>query len=121
MENGALPDPGADMIWRKERKDGMETSQNADRQQKILDLANKILRLSHDGLLVNMRFLDVALSRLPVECRLGMGAHLFDGARLFCDPVLLIRQYEREPAAAARLYLHTLLHTVFYHGFQSDK
>ncbi|MBD5508869.1 MAG: hypothetical protein HDR05_12705 [Lachnospiraceae bacterium] len=99
----------------------METAQNADRQQKILDLANKILRLSHDGLLVNMRFLDVALSKLPVECKMGMGAHLFDGARLFCDPVLLIRQYEREPAAAARLYLHTLLHTVFYHGFQSDK
>lgn len=99
----------------------METAQNADRQQKIQDLADKILRLAHDGLLIHMRFLDVALSKLPVECRPGMGAHLFDGERLYCDPLLLIKNYEKEAASAARLYLHTLLHQVFYHGFQKEK
>lgn len=99
----------------------METQENADREQRILQVADKILRLAHDGLLINMRFLDVALSKLPVVCRAGMGAHVFDGEGLTCDPLLLIRQYEKEQAVPVRLYLHTLLHAVFYHGFQTDK
>ena len=70
----------------------MTAQENADREQKIRQVADKILQLAYDGLLINMRFLDVALSRLPVTCRAGMGAHVFDGAGLTCDPLLLIRQ-----------------------------
>lgn len=95
--------------------------ETADRQLKIRTLAAEILRLSHDGLLINMRFLNVALAKLKVECRENTGAHLFDGERLYYDPALLLRQYETEPGYAARLYLHTLLHCIFYHGFQTDK
>ena len=43
-------------------------AQDADRQQKIRTLAAEILRLSHDGLLINLRFLDTALARLKGEC-----------------------------------------------------
>ncbi len=99
----------------------MKTREKVDREQKIQQVADKILQLAHDGLLINMRFLDVALSKLPVTCRAGMGAHVFDGAGLTCDPELLIRQYEKESAMPVRLYLHALLHAVFYHGFQTDK
>ena len=91
------------------------------KKQKIQSIADQILRLSHDSLLVNMRFLDVALSRLPVTCMADMGAHVFDGEGLVCDPLLLVRQYEKETASAVRLYLHTLLHAVFYHGLKTDK
>ncbi len=96
-------------------------AEKMDRQQKMQGVADKILRLSHDSLLIHMRFLDVALSRLPVSCREGMGAHVFDGEGLICDPLLLIRQYEKEPALPVRLYLHTLLHAVFYHACQTDR
>lgn len=99
----------------------METQNNGEREEKIRRVAGKILHLAHDGLLIHMRFLDVALSRLPVTCRAGMGAHVFDGEGLVCDPLLLIRQYEKEKAIPVRLYLHALLHAVFYHGFQTDK
>ena len=99
----------------------MDIQNNADREQKIMQVAGQILQLAHDGLLIHMRFLDVALSKLPVTCRAGMGAHVFDGEGLVCDPALLIRQYEKEKALPVRLYLHTLLHAVFYHGFQTDK
>ena len=99
----------------------METENDMEREQKIRQVADKILHLAHDGLLINMRFLDVALSRLPVACRTGMGVHVFDGEGLTCDPMLLISQYEKEQAMPARTYLHTLLHAVFYHGFQTDK
>lgn len=99
----------------------MGNQEMVQKQQKIRSVADKILRLSHDSLLIHMRFLDVALSKLPVSCREGMGTHLFDGEGLVCDPLLLVRQYEKEQALPVRLYLHTLLHAIFYHAYQTDK
>lgn len=92
-----------------------------DRQLQIRKLAEEIMRLAHDGILVNMRFLDVALSKFKVECREQTGAHLFDGAKLYYDPVLLLGQYKTAQGYVARLYLHTLLHCIFYHSFETDK
>ncbi len=97
------------------------TTDGTDRQTQIRGLAAEVMRLAHDGILVNMRFLDVALSRLQVVCREGTGAQLFDGAALYYDPALLLAYYQREPHYAARLYLHTLLHCIFYHGFAADR
>ena len=91
----------------------MALQENTGKEQKIQQVADQILRLSHDSLLVHMRFLDVALAKLSVTCRAGMGAHVFDGEGLVCDPLLLIRQYEQEKAMPVRLYLHALLHAVF--------
>lgn len=99
----------------------MEADRDKDRQLQIRDIAAEIMRLAHDGILINMRFLDVALSGLKVECREQTGAHLFDGAKLWYDPALLLRQYKNAQGYAARLYLHTLLHCIFYHGFDADK
>lgn len=88
---------------------------------KISELAKEILKLAHDGILINMRFLDTALSRLGLEEKFGMGAFAYDGATLYYDPVLLLVRYKAEPHFAVRLYLHTLLHCIFYHGFKTDK
>ncbi len=98
----------------------IETSRD-DRQLQIRNIAGEVMRLAHDGILINMRFLDVALSRLKVVCREQTGAHLFDGMMLHYDPALLLGQYKSAPHYAARLYLHTLLHCIFYHGRNTDK
>ncbi len=98
----------------------IETSRD-DRQLQIRNIAGEVMRLAHDGILINMRFLDVALSRLKVVCREQTGAHLFDGMMLHYDPALLLGQYKSVPHYAARLYLHTLLHCIFYHGRNTDK
>lgn len=97
-----------------------ETSQD-DRQLQIRKIAGEVMGLAHDGLLINMRFLDVALSRLKTVCREQTGAHLYDGMTLYYDPALLLGQYKAAPHYAARLYLHTLLHCIFYHGRNTDK
>ncbi len=99
----------------------MSEEQRADRQLQIRKIADEIMGLAHDGILINMRFLDVALSRLNVECREQMGAHLFDGMALYYDPALLLQQYRNAPHYAARLYLHTLLHGIFSHALSADK
>ncbi len=99
----------------------MSDEQRADRQLQMRKIADEIMGLAHDGILINMRFLDVALSRLNVECREQMGAHLFDGMALYYDPALLLQQYRNAPHYAARLYLHTLLHGIFSHALSADK
>ncbi len=61
-----------------------------NKQEQISALAHDIIRLSHDGILMNMRFLDVALSALKLEERAGMGVFAYDGATLYYDPALLL-------------------------------
>ena len=95
------------------------TEMQQDRQLQIRKIAGEVMGLA--GILINMRFLDVALSRLKIVCREQTGAHLFDGMTLYYDPVLLLGQYKASPHYAARLYLHTLLHCIFYHGRNTDK
>lgn len=89
--------------------------------EQISALAREVIRLAHDGILINMRFLDVALAKLKLEERKQMGAFAYDGSTLFYDPAVLLARYRKEPHFMVRLYLHTLLHCIFYHGFQTDK
>ncbi len=90
----------------------------ADKKARISDLAKRILGLSRDHILVNMRFLDVALMSLTLQERTGTGQFCCDGKNLYYDPQLVIRSYQREPAAVIRMYLHILLHFIFYHSFR---
>lgn len=99
----------------------MPDDRQEDRQFQIRSLAGEVMRLAHDGILINMRFLDVALSKLKTVCREQTGAHLFDGSTLYYDPAHLLLQYQTASHYAARLYLHTLLHCIFYHGRTMDK
>ncbi len=105
-----------DALMRMKQGDGAE-----DTGRQIREIAGQIMGLAHDGLLMNLRFLDVALSKLSVICREGTGAHLFDGACLYYDPALLTGQYLNARGSGARLLLHTLLHCIFSHGFGAEQ
>ncbi len=91
------------------------------KEEQIAALAAEIIRLAHDSILINMRFLDVALSKLKLEERRQTGAFVYDGATLYYDAMLLLSRYRKEPHFMVRLYLHVLLHCIFYHSFQTDK
>ena len=98
-----------------------DLKESVDVKARISALAREIIKLAHDGILINMRFLDVALSKLVLEERADMGDFAFDGATLYYDPALLLTGYREEPNYMVRLYLHVLLHCIFYHSFQTDK
>lgn len=104
---------GKTKMWTAEGTDGKTES--------ISKIANEVIRLAHDGILINMRFLDMALSQLRLEERRQTGAFVFDGTTLYYDPKLLLSRYQKEPHYTVRLYLHVLLHCIFYHSFQTDK
>lgn len=97
------------------------TTEETKQLNKIKSLASHIMKLASDSIVVNMRFLDVAVSALTGEQRIGMGGAATDGVKLYYDPVWLLKHYEREPAFAARMYLHMLFHCIFYHSYQYGK
>lgn len=89
--------------------------------EKTLPLADKIISYARDSILVNMRFLDIAIAALKPEPVRELGGVASDGKHIYYDPVFLLKKYKEEPAIAVRFYLHTLFHMIFYHSFRYDK
>ncbi len=89
---------------------------NNDTENRMSDLAREVLRLSRNTLLVNLRFLDAALSRLePVE--VPDLTYATDGRTLAYDPRHVLKCYKQERAVPVRDYLHLVLHCVYRHMF----
>ena len=92
-----------------------------EQKQKASQLAARILALARDQILVHLRFLDVAMSRLQPAQKQGLLGVGTDMSRLYYDPLFLLLKCREEPNYAARVYLHSLLHCIFYHGFRYGK
>ena len=78
-------------------------------------LANEILDYSRNKLLVNLRFMDMALSyhkRVSYK-----GSVATDGKTLLYDPGFVLRLYKESQEETVRTYLHMILHCVFKHPF----
>lgn len=104
------------------KREGMAfDKREAEKQKKIGRLAEQVLSLARDSIVVNMRFIDAALAGLlPVPGgRIGCVYH--DGSHLYYDPVFLLKKYQEEPAFVVHMYLHMLFHCIFYHSFQYGK
>ncbi|MCM1135373.1 MAG: VWA-like domain-containing protein [Clostridium sp.] len=99
----------------------MKDKMKSDKDEKIARLAAKVMGYARDSILVNMRFLDVALSGLAPEQRQDMDGFACDGVKLYYNPLFLLKKYREEPAFAVRMYLHVLFHLIFYHSFRFDK
>ena len=89
-----------------------------ERQQAREKLAREVLVLSRNTLLVNLRFLDVALSQftlLPAPELLAT-----DGERIFYDAAKVLDDYRAEKERPVRDYLHMVLHCIFRHNLLLD-
>ena len=91
-------------------------SRDEERAAQISRLAQDVLKLSRNQLLVNLRFLDAALSRLePAETEeIGFAT---DGRYLAYDPKQLLRRYRSDRKIPVRDYLHAVLHCIYRHMF----
>ena len=92
-------------------------AEDALRMEQAVRLAGQVMQLARDNIVVNMRFLDAALSKMRPEPRLGMEGTATDGEMLLYDPVWLLKRYQEEEDYPVRIYLHMLFHCVFYHSF----
>lgn len=95
--------------------------------EKMTQLARDTLKLSRNTLLVNLRFMDRALSMLGMVCCPGgiipdtgfpLGGGLaVTGKVVFFDPIWVLTRYRHEKEAIVRDYLHMVFHCVFHHAF----
>ena len=87
--------------------------------EKMQKIAGEVLRLSHSTLLVNLRFLDMALAELVPE-NVPIGTMYTDGKILYYNPVFVLKQYADERYVITRDYLHILLHCLYRHNFVNE-
>ena len=88
------------------------------RLEKMDKLARDILTLSRNTLLVNLRFLDAALSQFQyVRC--DTSTLLTDGHYLLYNPPHVLQCYKHEKEIPVRDYLHIVLHCIYRHMFMS--
>lgn len=90
-----------------------------ERQESARALAEDILTLSRNTLLVNLRFLDRALSHLQFTQGEGW-TFATDGQYLYFDPWHILMQYKAEQSAVCRDLMHAVLHCVFRHSFVGE-
>ena len=83
---------------------------------RVDELAKDVLTLARNTLLVNLRFLDAALSQFSLEVQPG-STMATDGQKLYYDALHVLRSYRDEHAVPARDYLHLVMHCVFRHMY----
>ncbi len=72
--------------------------------------------LSRNQLLVNLRFLDAALSRLELTENPQIPLAT-DGKLLLYDPRVILHRYRDDRFVTARDYLHVVFHCIYRHMF----
>ena len=85
-----------------------------DKNSKMESLAREILLLSRNTLLVNMRFLDIALSQFKLMANNEFD-YMVDGKNLFFNPYHVLITYSVEKEIPVRDYLHMVLHCIYRH------
>ena len=81
----------------------------------IISLAEEILDIARNRLLVNLRYMDVALT-FHVRA-IYSGSVTVDGRTMYYDPGFVLRTYSGSKEKLTRIYLHAVLHCVFCHPF----
>lgn len=79
-------------------------------------LAEEVLILSRNTLLVNLRFLDAALSQFEMK-PVGESSMLTDGQFLLYNPKHVLSNFKHQKEAVVRDYLHIVMHCVYRHMF----
>lgn len=89
-----------------------------EKQRKQDQLAREILTLARNTLLVNLRFLDAALSQFQWE-PIETGTLMTDGKYILYNPNHVLSSYQCAKEIPVRDYLHIVLHCVFRHMYMS--
>lgn len=89
---------------------------NDETDKLINKAAQDVLTFARNTLIVNLRFLDVALSRLKLVPEKGKSLAT-DGICITYDPKYVLRSFRDEHEKPARDYLHMVLHCIFSHMF----
>lgn len=90
-------------------------------EDKIRQLAQEVMKLAQSRLVLNFRFLDTALDRLPLNCSEAIETQATDGKALYFNPIFVLKEYRDDQARPVHNYMHSLLHCVLYHPFSAKE
>ena len=93
------------------------TDRTTEQEERLERLAEDILDVTRNRLLVNLRYMDIALSfhgRAVLDGTIGT-----DGRTLYYCPLFVLQSYRDSREELTRAYLHSVLHCVFHHQFVS--
>ena len=88
----------------------------SEKSQKMGELARDVLILSRNTLVVNLRFLDVALSQFELY-PINSSTLLTDGKHILYNPRHVLESYRSGKEFPVRDYLHIVMHCVFRHMY----
>lgn len=98
----------------------LDTMDRLSKEEKLNELALEILTLSKNTLLVNLRFMDLALNKLGLLDGSSLGIDLAtDTFDIIYSPQYILSRYKEEKEAVTRDYLHVVLHCIFQHMYIS--
>ncbi len=87
-----------------------------EQQENVQRLAQEIMVLARNTLLVHLRFLDASLHQLSMKTH-TVETMATDGVHLYFNPIYVLTVYRREREEIVRNYLHTVFHCIFHHPF----
>lgn len=90
-------------------------------KQTARDLARQIMGYARDQVMVQLRFLDRALFRLPMTASEKTGSFGVDGEKIYYNVEQVLRFFKKEKNICTRAFLHMVLHCIFHHPFQYEK
>ncbi len=92
-----------------------------DKDNRIQDLADRVLSLARDSIIVRFRFFDRVLARIEITADETKSGYLSDAGKLTYNPVRLLRDCRDDQNFAVRLLLHVIFHNIFMHHLRDDK
>ena len=97
-----------------------------EKNDKYIELSEKIINAAHNSILLKLRFLEIAMGNLewvPSNKLLlveGRG-YACDGKSIFYDPEVMLADFKHDQERIVNLYLHIILHMIFHHNYEYDK
>jgi len=88
--------------------------------EQILALAEEIMSISKNSLIVSLRYLDSAFSKLIVVHEDKLKTTATEGQYFFYNPEYIVRLYKADKNGASRAFLHSVLHCIFDHHYIAE-
>ena len=93
---------------------------NEESDNRISELAGKVLALARDSIVVRYRFFDKALASIKLTEVKGLNGYECAAGSLSYDPAKLVADFKDDANVAVRLLLHAIFHSIFMHFSRKD-
>ncbi len=84
-------------------------------------LAEQILKLSGDDIMMRLRFMSRAMAEISRKVREGCGCVMNSPDSFVYDPLFILKAYKDDERRPIRILLHSLFHNVLLHAYAADE